>query len=224
MMSKNGHKMGTFSSRKRGAPCAVTEGANEVDDGHLVDAGTNEKEQDSFWREKYEAIKNDRSESLDDTNKELNILKKKEVEYKRCIKLLEEKLAGASPKDNKVSPTIASSDVNTVPTPAQDDSSNELESCRDKIKFYELATGMHIQLQHDGVTLCTVKNKRKRIMTKFTISEQHPVDNSSSTHTLAYHPKANVSLLPEYLKTETSFPSELAPALCGDVLGAMFDD
>lgn len=218
-LSENGNriefeKVKRFSSHKRRAPCTVTEGGSEID-CDLLDGDVKENILGTSWREKYEAIKNEKVETSAAVYEEVEFLKKKDMEYQMCIKTLEDQLA----RDNNESRNVVPADDAATVTNAQHDTN--LQTCMDKIKFYEVITGMRINLKDEGVTMCTVKNKKKRIMTKFTISEQ---GKTIDTPTLVYQPIANVSLLPDYLKAEIGFSPDLTPALIGDVIAAVFDE
>jgi hypothetical protein len=145
-------------------------------------------------------------------------MQEKEKKLELYIKLLEKKNLLLKQGGNNISDltsTEIDDDVNDI---------YEAKINKQKIllKFYEDMNGMTVKLEEkDNYNnyICTVKNKEKRIATRFSISQQLNDENQ-----LQYLPIANVEILPEYLQCELKFEIEMLPILLNDVLQSLYSD
>ena len=103
----------------------------------------------------------------------------------------------------------------------------KLDGYRKKLSFYEALTSMTIKCEDNEEYVCTVKNKLKRIATRFKIilpGDLDEKDSSNSPVDIQYLPIANANLLPEYLQSEISFQENIAPVLLGDILHSLYNE
>ena len=94
----------------------------------------------------------------------------------------------------------------------------KLAKQRRLLRFYEQMTGLTLQEEGEGAVKCTVRNRAKRLVTRFRVAEDG--DGGECT----YFPLANVALLPEYLRNEIRCEAPMLSVILSDVLQSLYED
>lgn len=195
-----------FASRKKGKLSEVTlEEKSAV--GKPVHLNHHSKElsaEAKFWKQKFEILKREKNEEEEDLEHLLEITAEREAKLIELARLLERKI-------DHMSTPAGSSGSETY---------SKLENQRKLLRFYELMTGMTIsESERDNQILCTMKNRMKRLVTRFAI-EVPEKENQE----ISYVPLANISLLPEYLQGEIACEKAAVPVIIGDILQSLFEE
>lgn len=150
-----------------------------------------------------------KDDDIMDLQTELEISEKRIQKLNAYVKLMEQKLELQGSVINTNSSSSVTSSQETF----------EIDHLTRIIKFYEMVTSMAVKIDDTDQNkyICTVKNKAKRIGSKFSISYK-------SEDELAFQPIANANILPEYLRSEISFEVEMAPVLTSDVLQSLYEE
>lgn len=222
----------SFASRKRGRVCTVTSGSAPLSLETMLDAhGKSPSAETKFWREKFEQLQRERFEEEEDLERLLEVTLEKEVKLMAYAKLLEQKIdlllvgevEGASSSSSGTSTAVARDSSECTDLYAKIDQQRKL------LRFYELMTSMTVRTDDETEFVCTLKNKVKRLVTRFVVKsggdDANPtVKDINSCENMQFVPRANVELLPEYLHGRVEFPSDSAPVMLGDTLQALFAD
>ena len=163
------------------------------------------REDANFWRKKYNEIKKLRDEAEDDLELQIQKSKERESALEKYSNLLLQKIGILQSESGKLGGVEGENGL------------DKLEAQRKLLRFLELMTSMTVKDEGHGSMVCTLKNRVKRNVTRFQIK-----DNGGDE--VQYIPKANISLLPEYLQSELSFERNMAPVLLADALQALYDD
>jgi hypothetical protein len=200
-----------FASRSRGKVCEVTmdENGKSRSWGGARGKGashSNGKElsaEAKFWKSKWEQLQREQNEEEEDLEHLVEITTEREAKLIELARLLERKV--------DLIMTSEASDSETY---------SKLEVQRKLLRFYELMTGLTLQeTDRETEMLCTIKNRSRRLVTRFAI--ELPADED---HDALFSPLANSHLLPEYLRAQISCARERIPAALSDVLLKMFDE
>ena len=224
------------SSRKRGASSTLTSYHDDLQENSNSDnvAGSSSKKEENY-KSKYESIYHESKK----IKSELDKMKQREIQLEEYSALLET-------KNETLAKEIKQLKIQTLATNSSTSSSSieknekkletDLENIRKIVSFYELMTCMKVeyhpsvasavsasksQTKSDEYT-CTIKNKLKRIATRFVL--RTPTPNTSSNQNLDFLPKANVMYLPEYLRAHVNFEATNAPVMMGDILLSLFNE
>ena len=152
----------------------------------------------NLWKEKYFEMKALRADAENELDRIEKLSKEREESLEKYSGLLEQKIAFLEGERMK-----------------PDETSGELEKTIKMLKFYEMMTSMSVK-EENGQMICTVKNKVKRIATRFVLN----IEGAD----LEYAPRGNIEHLPDYMKNELVFERTLAPVLLADVLQKLNED
>jgi hypothetical protein len=89
------------------------------------------------------------------------------------------------------------------------------EELSNLLKFYEIMTSMKVEMNNQEY-ICTLKNKLNKRATRFILR--------ISPNEYDFIPKANMSMLPDYLQKHISFDPNMAPVITGDILQNLYED
>ena len=200
-----------FASRKRGRISVVSRGKDrlEIKDDNKDEEVSSEV---SFWRDKYESLRLVKFGAEEELEAQLELMTERELKLEKYSTLLEQKI-----------------DIMNESNPLQtkDDLNMKLDGYRKKLLFFEAMTSMTVKCEDNDTYICTVKNKLKKVATRFKIVMDDCDEKtvmSTEAPDVQYAPIANATLLPEYLQSEISFESNMAPVLIGDILQALYED
>lgn len=200
-----------FASRKRGRISVITRGKDRLD-------VTNESRDEevsreiTFWREKYESLRMVRMGAEEELEAQLELMTEREGKLERYAELLEKKIEILNERN---------------PSQPKDDLSEKLDGYRKKLCFFETMTSMTVKCEENESYICTVKNKLKKVAVRFKVvmSDDTTKDAADNTEQdVQYTPLANANLLPEYLQSEISFETNMAPVLTGDILQSLYEE
>lgn len=200
-----------FASRKRGRISVVSRGKDRLD----VKEDNKEEEiasEVAFWREKYESLRLVKFGAEEELEAQLELMTEREGKLEKYSTLLEQKIEIMNESN---------------PLQSRDDLNVKLDGYRKKLLFFETMTSMTVKCEDNDEYICTVKNKLKKVATRFKIVLNDCDETtvlSAEAPDLQYAPIANATLLPEYLQSEISFEANMAPVLIGDILQALYDD
>ena len=200
-----------FASRKRGRISVLSRGRDrlEVNDDNMQCEVAKEV---AFWREKYESLRSVNTTADGEFEAQLELMTEREGKLEKYVKLLESKIDLLLERNHEGSGV---------------DLEEKLDGYRRKISFFETMTSMTVKCDEKEEYVCTIKNKVKKIATRFRIKltgENDVVTPASTADDVRYTPMANSNLLPEYLQSEISFETNMAPVLMGDILQSLYDD
>lgn len=223
----------THVSRKRAAISTVASYRDELQDYSNPDDTANTAGSSS---NKYESI-NHESKKL---KSELDKMKQREIQLEEYSALLETKNETLAKEIKQLKVQMKSSPVATSSTTSSSEKNDkletDLENIRKIVSFYEIMTCMKVEY-HPSITTtisssnnqtksdeftCTIKNKLKRIATRFVLRTPSP--STASNQNLDFLPKANVMYLPEYLRAHVNFEATNAPVMMGDILLSLFNE
>jgi len=195
-----------FPSRKSGKLCEVT-----LTEGVLLPFGNNSSSKEltaeaKFWKKKFETLKRDRNEEEEDLEHLIEVSAEREAKLIELARLLERKIdlmmtgGSSSSGDGKYA---------------------KLEMQRKLLRMYELMSALTIAEsdKNDGEVLCTMKNKMRRLVTRF--SFVMPPANEPDGEVL-YTPLANAHLLPEWLRSQISCKKAMMPVIISEVMHELF--
>lgn len=182
------------TSRKRNREKEETEVTAKSRSGKIEDI--------EFWKQKYFEVKKLRDEAEEDLEQQIVLSKEREAVHENYSKLLLKKINDSDQKH-----LVSKKNF-------KDNEALENSELQKLLTFYELLTSTSIRIEDDGKFVCTVKNKVTRNATRFTIE-------GTNAHDLDYVPKANITLLPPYLKSSISFERNMAPVLLADIILAL---
>ena len=200
-----------FASRKRGRISAITRGKDRLDIKD-VSIEMETSTQVAFWREKYESLRLVKSGAEEELESQLELVTEREGKLEKYANLLEQKIDLLKETNHLQS---------------KDDLNEKLDGYRKKLCLFETMTSMTIKCEDNDTYICTVKNRLKKVAARFQIAlNDHDEKTvlSSETPDIHYAPIANANLLPEYLHSEISFESDMAPVLMGDILQSLYED
>lgn len=200
-----------FASRKRGRLSVLSRGRDrlEVNDDNMQCEVAKEV---AFWREKYESLRSVNTTADGEFEAQLDLMTERESKLEKYVQLLEKKVDILSERNQGGSGI---------------DLEKKLDGYRRKISFFETMTSMTVKCEEEEEYVCTIKNKVKKIATRFRIKlkvENDLVAPINTADDVRYAPMANSNLLPEYLQSEISFETNMAPILMGDILQSLYDD
>ena len=200
-----------FASRKRGRISVISRGKDRLE---IKDVNMHEEvpSEVAFWRDKYESLRSVKVGAEEELEAQLELMTEREVKLEKYAKLLERKIEIM----NETGQKQLSGEID-----------QKLDGYRKKLSFYEALTSMTIKCEENEEYVCTVKNKLKRIATRFKIvlpGDLDEKDSSNSPVDIQYLPIANANLLPEYLQSEISFQENIAPVLLGDILHSLYNE
>lgn len=196
-----------FASRHKGKLCEVTLDRGDGEggaSGGVLQSTANMKDlspEAQYWRKKYTNLKRELREEEEDVEHLVELTTEREVRLLELSRLLERKL------DLLIS---APGSANLVP-----ETTAKLDKQRRLLRFYEQMTGLTLQ-EEDGGFKCTVRNKVKRLVTRFRVTEQG--DEA------CYLPLANAGLLPDYLRAEIRCEKPMLSVMLADVLQSLYAD
>ena len=201
-----------FASRKRGRIAVITKSKDLLggspSGGPLEEIDSNSEA--NFWREKYEKLREEKSNAEEELEHQLEITTEREQKLDKYAKLLEKKV------EQLVGSVSAVSSSTDIP-----------ETLRKKAAFYEIMTSMSVNVQDDGGYICTVRNTVKKSATRFKIELKEESDDAraeGSDQEVNYTPMANPAILPEYLQSEISCGAKMLPVIMGDVLQLLYEE
>ena len=200
-----------FASRKRGRISVITRGSdtlNVKDESKDVEISA----EVAFWREKYESLRLVKSGAEEELEEQLQLVTEREGKLEKYANLLEQKIEIL--KDH-------------IPLQSKDDLNEKLNGYRKKLCFFETMTSMTVKCDDSEIYICTIKNRLRKTATRFQIVLNDGDEKTvllSETPDINYAPIANSNLLPEYLQSEISFESDMAPVLMGDILQSLYED
>ena len=209
----------TYNSRKR----AVTTLKSYNEELKSYSNDENDAQEEN-WRRKYEKLYSE-TKKLKKELQETNERNSKLEQYAGLLEIKNEHLLSsvASTSTSNSSTDKPKADVKVAP-----ENESELEKIKKIINFYELMTCMKVELHSLNNTsdeyTCTIKNKIKRMATRFILRVPKPNNNSSSNQNLDFLPKVNINYLPEYLRARVNFEASNAPVMMGDILQVLFGD
>lgn len=200
-----------FASRKRGRISVISRGKEKiaVKDESLHEEVSSEV---TFWRDKYESLRLVKFSAEEELETQLELMTEREAKLETYAKLLEQKIE------------IMKESGHQQP---RGDLNDKLDGYRKKISFFEMMTSMTIKCEGNSEYVCTVKNKIKKAATRFKIvTGEESVEPvlPATLPDVQYTPMANADLLPEYLQSEISFETAMAPVLLGDILQSLYED
>lgn len=196
-----------FASRHKGKLCEVTLDRGDGEGGGIggvLQATANMKDlspEAQYWRQKYMNLKRELREEEEDVEHLVELTAEREARLQELSKLLERKL------DLLMSAPGAAS---LVP-----EATAKLDKQRRLLRFYEQMTGLTLQ-EEEGGFKCTVRNKVKRLVTRFRVTE----DGDEA----CYLPLANAGLLPDYLRAEIRCEKPMLSVMLADVLQSLYAD
>ena len=202
-----------YCTRKRNRLCTVTNAEQAIDTNLFIQDKENDNINNEaiFWQNKYEALVAERIDAEKDFDKQMNVLEEIVQRKDSYIKLLERKIEKMTNRGDKNN---------------EDGDDNELRLKNKIISFYEQMTCMSVKvdddLREESNYICTIKNKQRRIASRFIISIDDK--NKSAVTNLKYTPSANIHVLPDYLHNSIEFEPGMTPVLLGDVLNSMFEN
>jgi hypothetical protein len=200
-----------FASRKRGRISVISRGKDRLE---IKDVNMHEEvpSEVAFWRDKYESLRSVKVGAEEELEAQLELMTEREGKLEKYAKLLERKIEILNESGQKKS----SAEIE-----------QKLDGYRKKLSFYEVMTSMTIKCEENEEYICTVKNKLKRIATRFKIVLANDLEGKEASNSpvdIQYVPTANADLLPEYLQSEISFEENIAPVLLGDILHSLYDE
>ena len=187
-----------FASRKRGK-IAVVSKSSDVHTGPLRDVDGNAES--IFWREKYEKLRAEHSAGAEEIENQLAITIEREEKLDKYAKLLEKKIEKL---------------LDSAPQSSSSDLIDKLDAMRKKLEFYESMTSMVVKMESDDQYICTAKNTKRKVSTRFKI-----VFNEGGSQ-IDVAPVANPNLLPDYLREEIECEVAMLPVIMGDVLQQLY--
>mmetsp|Transcript_19465 Transcript_19465/g.18793 ORF Transcript_19465/g.18793 Transcript_19465/m.18793 type:complete len:222 (-) Transcript_19465:35-700(-) len=189
-----------YASRKRGRLSVISRG-NEKLELPNEDFKIEDSSEVAFWKDKYEKLRIVKSGNEEEMEIQLEVVAEREMKLEKYSKLLEEKIE-----------TLKMKNLGQL----DKESTDKLDTYRKKLSFYETMTSMTLKCEDNGEHICTVKNRVKKVATRFKIN--------FNDEDIQYVPIANAALLPEYLQSELSFDEHMAPVLVGDILQSLYKE
>lgn len=189
-----------YASRKRGRLSVISRGNEKLelpnDDYKIEDSS-----EVAFWKDKYEKLRIVKTGNEEEMETQLEVVAEREMKLEKYSKLLEEKIE-----------TLKIKNLGQI----DKESTDKLDTYRKKLSFYETMTSMTLKCEGNGEYICTIKNRVKKVATRFKIN--------LNDEDILYIPIANAALLPTYLQSELSFDEHMAPVLVGDILQSLYED
>ena len=200
-----------FPSRKTGKLCEVTLTEGEYRGGGKGGNGIHSKElsvEAKFWKQKYETLKRERNEEEEDLEHLIEVTAEREAKLIELARLLERKID-----------LLATTSVNGEGSAEAAEKYAKVETQRKVLQMYELCSAMTVaeSEENENEYLCTVKNKMKRLVTRFSVTM--PSDDEDE---MLFTPLANVDLLPQYLRNAVKCDVSALPAMIKTILEELF--
>lgn len=200
-----------FASRKRGRISVISRGKDRLE---IKDVNMHEEvpSEVAFWRDKFESLRSVKVGAEEELEAQLELMTEREAKLEKYVKLLERKIEILNESGQKQS--IGELD-------------QKLDGYRKKLSFFEALTSMTVKCEENEEYICTIKNKLRRIATRFKIVMTANLEGSETSNSpvdIHYVPVANANFLPVYLQSETSFQENIAPLLLGDILQSLYDE
>jgi hypothetical protein len=193
-----------FASHRGGKMCEVSlyetlaDGSKGSGQGQGQGQGLSEEAR--HWKKKYESLKEELDKEEEELESEMEVTAERTEKLHELARLLERK-------------------VELMTNPLSDAVKGcNLETQKRILDMYETLTAMTV-VETDSVFVCTVKNKERRLVTRFSI--QLPEEDDSE---VIYTPMANIDLLPENLQSKISCAPSMLPVILREILVNLFEE
>ena len=168
-----------------------------------------ENEEVEYWKERCNKIERMRDESERDLLELRQLKVESDVLFEKKIKLLDQKI------------TLTTEEIINLTKQTKQRNKN-CENCQElmkQIQIYELLSGIKIKKEEENNYLCTIINKKKKIITFKILIDRLNEKNDSEVE---YEPILIDNTFPEYLQSSLAFEKSMGPMLLSDLLSTLY--
>jgi len=189
-----------FASHRGGKMCEVSLYETLADGSKGLGKGQGLSEEARHWKKKYESLKEELDREEEELESEMEVTAERTEKLHELARLLERKVELMT---NSLSDAVKGCNLDTQ---------------KRILDMYETLTAMTV-VETDSVFVCTVKNKERRLVTRFSI--QLPEEDDCE---VIYTPMANIDLLPENLQSKISCAPSMLPVILREILVNLFEE